>query len=99
MGNENIETVEEIREEATQLVETEEAESSNKCGFKQVAVVATATTVMLGAAYGLARLGGVVWRKGKQLWSDHKEKITAQEELDDFDDDFDGDTVVDSKKK
>lgn len=89
----NMETVEEIREEATQLVETEEAESSNG-GFKQAVGVAGLAAVMIGAGYGLYRLGKVAVHKAKNAYENHKEKIAAQDELDDFDDE-----VVEVEKK
>lgn len=86
MGNENIETVEEIRENVINEVENEEQEETSG-GFKQAVGIAGLTTLMLGAGYGLYRLGKVVAGNAKEAYMKHKEK-KALEDFDDDDEDF-----------
>lgn len=91
MGEENKVTVNEettvadIVSEETAIVETEENSSSR--GFKEVAGIAAVTTVMLGAGYGLYKLGRVVVGKAKEAYIDHKaKKYIDSLEDDEFDD-------------
>lgn len=88
MGNEENTTVEEIREDVINEIENEENEQSSNCGFKQAAGVAAITTLMLGAGYGLYRLGKVVVSKGKQAYENHKMGKAMEEFDDDDDEDF-----------
>ena len=97
MGEENnVTTVEEIREDVINEIENEENEQSSNCGFKQAAGVAAITTLMLGAGYGLYRLGKVVVSKGKQAYENHK-MGKALDEFDDDDEDFDPDEKTEKK--
>ena len=90
MGEENT-TVEEIRNEVTEEIEAEEQDQTSSCGFKQMAGVAAITTVMLGAGYGLFKLGKIAVGKAKTAYAEHKRKEELLEDFDDDDEDFEVD--------
>lgn len=101
MGDENyneMETVEEIREEATQIVEDEEQQESSSGGFKQAVGIAGLTTLMLGAGYGLYRLGKVVAGNAKEAYRKHQEKKALEMIGDDEDDEDPFDEKEEPKK-
>lgn len=92
MGEENkkVETVADIVSEETAIVETEESSNSSSCGLKEAVGVAGIATVMIGAGYGLYRLGKAAFGKAKDAYEEHKAKkyIDSLE-----DDDVEFDTV------
>ena len=95
MGDENNVTVNDIVAEETNIVETEDERDSGG-SFKQAAGIAAITTVMIGAGYGLYRLGKVVVGKAKDAYEHHQ----AEKYIDSFDDEEEiEETVKDDHKK
>lgn len=92
----NEATVADVIAEETRVVETEEQNSS--CGFKQVAGIAAVTTVVIGAGYGLYRLGKVVAGKAKDTYRDYKAKKFIKDLEDDDEDAIIEETPVEEQK-
>lgn len=91
MGNEENKVTEEttvadIVSEQTQIVETEESNDSG-CSLKQAIGVAGIATAMIGAGYGLYRLGKAAFGMAKGAYEDYKaKKYIDSLEDDEFDD-------------